>query len=87
MPKNGKYITIPFNDDQALSTFYRIRCDKIAAHSSIQVLLAIVGGRPSWAGVASEYIAAGLKRTPPLDKQCFLDTCPNMPKNTVELER
>jgi hypothetical protein len=86
--KNGKNITVPMfkDEDQTTSTFYRVRSDKISPHSSVEILLAVVGGTPTWTAVSSKYSAIGRDRMP-FNPQCFLRSCNDVPKisdNTMQ---
>jgi hypothetical protein len=80
--ENGQMITVPlFQDDQeSVSTFYRIRCDKIAAQSRIEIVLASTSGKPTWAAIKSSYSAAGRSRNS-FVPQCFVKSCSDMPKS------
>jgi hypothetical protein len=73
----GATISIPLseNDDHKLSSFYRVRCDKIAAHSTIEVLLPVIGPeQPSWVAISAKYDAANISRAPFIPK-CILSDC------------
>lgn len=85
----GGTLSIPlFQGPQPIvSTFYRIRCDKLASNSKIDIVLAVVGAlagateaRPSWAVLSSRYTRAG-KVYKAFDSHCFFGTCADMPNS------
>jgi hypothetical protein len=86
--KNGTYITVPMFEqgDPVVSTFYRIRCDKLAAKSSVQILLAVVGGQPTWAAMSSHYDAVERNRVS-FNRQCFKEPCADIPTTSGDLEK
>jgi hypothetical protein len=80
--ENGQIVSVPiFQDDQeSVSTFYRIRCDKIAAKSRVEIVLASTSGKPLWTAIKSTYSAAGRSRDR-FNSQCFTKACPGIPKS------
>lgn len=85
---SGKTTVVPLfqpQDQQTISTFYRIRCDKIAPHSSIDVIVAVASATPpDWAALSAQYVAANRKRNP-FSAQCFVSACPDLPKSFENL--
>jgi hypothetical protein len=79
-PENGKIVSVPIFQDQndVVSTDYRIRCDKISSNSRIEIVLAIIGGKPDWATVSSKYVAVGRSRLW-FASQCLSPPCENVP--------
>ena len=84
----GLEISIPLPEDNAskFSKTYRIRCDKIAPRSGIEVLLPVIGPeQPMWVAINAQYEAAGLTRTPFIPK-CLLSECDRviLPKSLTD---
>jgi hypothetical protein len=79
-------VAIPlFDNERASSTFYRLRCDKIAANSRIEFVVAAILGapvaspstKPKWAALSARYTVNRERRA--FVSQCFVDSCPDIP--------
>jgi hypothetical protein len=70
------------NDKQYPASIYRVRCDKVAPHSHIDVVLAL-GGKANWAIGSFRYNAANRLRGPLYTPKCLVDACPNLPASFI----
>jgi hypothetical protein len=88
--KDGKVVTVPLQlskpGQKGFSTFYRIECDKLGAHSKIDVVLAVIRKDPAakltWAALSARYIAANQPRLYTAE-QCFLSSCAADPPKSL----
>lgn len=78
---SGELITTPLDEDdvpQTASTF-QIRCDKIAAKSRVDLVLATVRLKPRCAASQVNYVAIGREHVS-YYSQCFSPPCKDLPK-------
>ncbi len=81
-----KKLSIPLfqSDKQFPASIYRVRCDKLAPHSHIEILLAINNPKtPEWAIGSFRFNAANRHRGPFFIPKCFFSSCPDMPATFV----
>jgi hypothetical protein len=80
---DGTHVVIPLNqeDQTQATTFFRVRCDKVAANSKIELVVATVQGPPKWVAMQTSYMAAGRSRSP-FFSSCLTKTpCSDIPKS------
>jgi hypothetical protein len=81
----NKSVSIPLfqSDNQYPASIYRVRCDKIAPHSHVDIILALNGVKATWAIGSFRYDAANRRRGPFYIPKCLINSCPNMPSKFV----
>jgi hypothetical protein len=84
---SGEGVTIPLFEENSntISSFYHVRCSRIAPRSRVQFVLATVGGKPDWGAIEVRYMAVGRERHN-FFPQCFSKACPSMPKKSLGMK-
>ena len=85
--QNGQSTTIPLFEENsnAISSFYHVRCSRIAPRTRVQFVLAVVGGQPDWGAMEVRYLAVGRVRYN-FFSLCFLKLCPSMPAKSLGMK-
>jgi hypothetical protein len=84
----GTQYDIPLLKGNVSASVYRLRCERLLAHSQIEAKLPIIGNignqldtskhRPAWAKIWVE-LMAGYKPTSFAHSECFIKPCYNIP--------
>jgi hypothetical protein len=78
LSSKGTSLPLFREDQQFSSSFYRVRCDKIAARSKVEIVLAIIRqDKLSWAAGRAGYNAVNRARSSSYG-QCFSAPCDDM---------
>jgi hypothetical protein len=71
-------------DQQNPASVYRVRCNKLAAHSHIDIVLAIAGSeKPKWDIGSFRYDALNRHRGPQFFPKCLVEPCKELPSTFV----